>query len=94
MSRKKLKIEFSKLIFWVIFSLTIFVVLFACALMWKTGDTSGLAYLIPSMFAALSAEIVSYSWKARTENRIKLLKKYGLEIDKSDIETIERQGIL
>ena len=38
---------------------------------------SALAYLIPSVFTELTAATGFYYWKARTENKIKLLKKYG-----------------
>ena len=81
-----MKIEFSKFIFWAVFLLVVGVTVFACALMWHTGDTSGLAYLIPALFAELATATGFYYWKAKNENRIKLMKKHKLDIDKDDIE--------
>ena len=77
------KMEFSKkiIIFTSIF--TIFVTVFSIVLMWKTNDTSGLAYLIPSVFAELATATGFYYWKARTENKIKLLKTYGDTAEKA-----------
>lgn len=78
--------EFSKIIFWLILLLTLGVTVYACALMWTTGDTSGLAYLIPATFAELATATGFYYWKAKNENRIKLMRQNGLKIDKDDIE--------
>ena len=47
---------------------------------WKTGDTSPLAYLIPAIFAELATATGFYYSKAKAENRIKLRKQYGPEI--------------
>lgn len=81
-----MKIEFSKFIFWAVFVLVVGVTVFGCALMWRTGDTSALAYLIPAVFAEFATATGFYFWKAKNENRIKLLKKYDLKIEKDDIE--------
>lgn len=81
-----MKIEFSKFIFWAVFLLVVGVTLFSCALMWRTSDTTALAYLIPALFAEFATATGFYFWKAKNENRIKLLKKYNLKIDKDDIE--------
>ena len=50
------------------------------AIVWKTGDTSPLAYLIPAIFAELATATGFYYSKAKAENRIKLRKKYGPDI--------------
>ena len=81
-----MKIEFSKFIFWAVFSLVVGVTVFGCALMWRTSDTSALAYLIPALFGEFATATGFYFWKAKNENRIKLLKKYDLKIEKDDIE--------
>ncbi len=78
--------EFSKILFWLVFLLCLSVTVFGCALMWHTGDTSGLAYIIPAAFAELATATGFYYWKAKNENRIKLMKKHGLEVEKDDIE--------
>jgi type IV secretory pathway VirB3-like protein len=90
MSKKqKQKKEFSKKIFYIITTLTIIVIIYSMALMWYTKDSSALAYLIPSIFTEMATCTGFYFWKARTENKIKLEKKYGIKIeeDTSDIET-------
>ena len=69
--------EFSKKIIIFISAFSVIVTAFSIVLMWRTGDLSALAYLIPSVFTELTAATGFYYWKARTENKIKLLKKYG-----------------
>ena len=89
------KIEFSKLIFWLVFGMTAAVAVYSCVLMWRTGDTTGLAYLIPACFGEFATATGFYYWKARKENEIKLMKAEGLKVGKEDIledapdETIE-----
>ena len=56
---------------------TVIITAYALALMWKTGDTSPLTYLIPSVFTEYATATGFYYWKARTENKIKLMKRYG-----------------
>lgn len=79
------KIEFSKLIFWLVFGMTAAVAVYSCVLMWRTGDTTGLAYLIPACFGEFATATGFYYWKARKENEIKLMKAEGLKISKEDI---------
>lgn len=69
--------EFSKKIIIFISVFSVIVATMSIVLMWRTGDLSALAYLIPSVFTELTAATGFYYWKARTENKIKLLKKYG-----------------
>lgn len=69
--------EFSKKIIIFISVFSVIVATLSIILMWRTGDLSALAYLIPSVFTELTAATGFYYWKARTENKIKLLKKYG-----------------
>lgn len=56
------------------------VTVFTMAVVWKTGDTSPLAYLIPAIFAEFATATGFYYSKAKAENRIKLRKHYGPEI--------------
>lgn len=79
MKRKK-KLEFSKLIMIVVGAVTIAVTAFTFVIVWRTGDTSPLAYLIPAVFTELSVGTGFYYSKAKAENRIKLRKQYGPEI--------------
>lgn len=81
LAKKKKKTEFSKKIFYIITTLTIIIVLYSMALMWYTQDSSALSYLIPAIFGELGVSTGFYYWKARTENKIKLEKKYKIKID-------------
>lgn len=69
---RKKKREFSKTILRTVAAATVVIVVFSFALMWKTGDTSPLAYIIPGIFTELSAATGFYFWKAKAENEIKL----------------------
>ncbi len=78
MRRKKR--EFSKVILACVGAVTLVVTVFTLAVVWKTGDTTPLAYLIPAVFAELATATGFYYSKAKAENRIKLRKQYGPEI--------------
>ena len=69
---RKPRKEFSKTILRAVAAATVVIVVFSFALMWRTGDTSPLAYIIPGMFTELSAATGFYFWKAKAENEIKL----------------------
>lgn len=72
--------EFSKIILACVGAVTLVVTVFTLAVVWKTGDTTPLAYLIPAVFAELATATGFYYSKAKAENRIKLRKHYGPEI--------------
>lgn len=78
--RRAKKREFSKIIISTVGAVTIFVTAFTLVMVWRTGDTSSLAYLIPAVFTETAAATGFYYSKAKAENRIKLRKKYGPEI--------------
>lgn len=81
------KREFSKVILKNIAWATVVIVALSFLLMWKTGDTGPLAYIIPGIFAELSAATGFYFWKAKAENEIKLdmiRKKKQLEQQYND----------
>lgn len=84
----KKKYEFSKLILITIGAVAVFVTAFSMAVIWKTGDTSGLAYLIPAVFAAFATAHGFYSSKAKAENKIKLMNKHGIEITEQTIDDL------
>jgi type IV secretory pathway VirB3-like protein len=83
---KKVKMEFSKKIFYIITIMTIIIVAYSMALMWYTKDSSALAYLIPAIFTEMATCTGFYFWKAKTENKIKLEKKYKIKIDELENE--------
>ncbi|MEG1894660.1 MAG: hypothetical protein RR162_00370 [Oscillospiraceae bacterium] len=72
--RKK---EFSKKILFAVAIATTIIVAFSLAIVWKTGDTSPLGYIIPGVFAELATATGFYYWKAKAENQIKLKQLYG-----------------
>lgn len=74
------KREFSKVILATVGAVTGIVTAFTLAVVWKTGDTSPLAYLIPAVFAEFATATGFYYSKAKAENRIKLRQKYGPEV--------------
>ncbi len=74
--------EFSKKIIVFITIFTVIITAFSLALMWKTGDTSPLSYLIPSIFAEYATATGFYYHKARAENKIKLMQRYGKTAEK------------
>jgi hypothetical protein len=65
---KRKRIEFSKIIFIGVSTITIAVVVFSFLMIYKTGDLSPLSYLIPSIFAELATATGFYYKKAEREN--------------------------
>lgn len=78
--KKKQKKEFSKVWLGCVGAVTLVVTAFTLIIVWRTGDTTPLAYLIPAIFAELATATGFYYSKAKAENRIKLRKEYGSEI--------------
>jgi len=68
----KLKMEFSKKIFFGISIMVCMVTIFACYMMYETKNLSPLSYLIPSLFAELGVATGFYYDKARKENELKI----------------------
>ena len=83
----KPKKEFSKKIFNIVITIFIIVIFYARALMWKTGTTDGLMYLILSVGTLASVTIGFYYWKAKMENMIKLSKENNITLD--EVKEIE-----
>lgn len=79
--------EFSKKIFDIVIFIYITVMIFSMALMWKTESTDALSYLIPSITGLAATTVGFYYWKAKMENKIKLMSEYKMNIDEiNDIE--------
>lgn len=79
------RIEFSKKILYVVSFVSITVTVFTMAVVWRTGDTSALAYLIPAVAAETATATGFYYSKAKVENEIKLKSAYGIKIKREDI---------
>ena len=84
MKENKKRREFSKQIMIWAGIINLAVILFACVMMWRTCDTSPLAYLIPSVAAEVATGTGFYYAKARTENVIKLKKIYDIPLEQED----------
>ncbi|PHV71921.1 hypothetical protein CS063_00115 [Sporanaerobium hydrogeniformans] len=80
-SKPKRKKEYSKIIVAIVLSFCIVVTIFSMALMWRTGDTSALAYLIPAVFAETGIVISFYLDKSKKENINKNKKIEGNDLD-------------
>lgn len=76
-SKKRNPPEFSKKIFIGVSIVNLFVLIFACIMIWRTMDLSPLSYLIPAAAAEMATATGFYYNKAKMENQIKLKKLYG-----------------
>jgi len=81
---RKRRVEFSKKIFVGVAISTALIVIFSLVIVWKTGDTSPLTYIIPAMFAELATATGFYYKKAEAENKIKLKRLYGKNTTEDD----------
>ena len=66
--KEKKHLEFSKKIFYMLSAMIAILCIYSMALMWHTGDTSGLAYLLTGAFGAFSVGVGFYYDKAKKEN--------------------------
>ncbi|CDG37268.1 hypothetical protein CTHBC1_2685 [Acetivibrio thermocellus BC1] len=81
---RKRRVEFSKKMFVGVAISTALIVIFSLVIVWKTGDTSPLTYIIPAMFAELATATGFYYKKAEAENKIKLKRLYGKNTAEDD----------
>lgn len=78
MAQKRKPPEFSKVIVIIIALVCAIVIAFTFTMIWRTEDLSPLAYLIPAVFGLAATAVGFYFAKAKVENRIKLMKQYGV----------------
>lgn len=90
MAKKKRKknMEFSKKIIIAVGIINVIVIGYSLVLMWRTMDTTPLAYLIPSVAAEMSTASGFYFNKAKKENSIKLAKSNGIPINENTIHSL------
>lgn len=79
MKKEKKRLEFSKKILITAAILNFMVVIFAGVMMWRTMDTTPLAYLIPAVSAEVATGTGFYYNKAKAENKLKLMRDSGVE---------------
>lgn len=72
-------LEFSKKILIVAAVINISVIAFTCVMIWRTGDLTPLAYLIPAVAAEVATGTGFYYNKAKLENKIKLMTVYKVK---------------
>ena len=75
------RIEFSKLIFVGVSTVTLAVTAFSCILAWVTRDGTILYYLIPAVFAEMASATGFYYNKAKAENQIKIAASYRADTE-------------
>lgn len=71
-SKVEKKWTFSKVLVIAIVTLTIVITIYACIAMWYFNNIDALCYLIPAVFAECATVTGFYSYKAKSENEIKL----------------------
>lgn len=81
---QKQKMEFSKKLFIGVSLLNVVIILFTLVMVWRTLDLSPLSWLIPSAFAELATATGFYYNKSKAENKIKLMKIYGVSPTNED----------
>ncbi|MDP4153530.1 MAG: hypothetical protein Q8865_08870 [Bacillota bacterium] len=84
MKKRKKRREFSKVILTWVTAGVVFVVIFSCAMSWKTNDMSVFQYLIPAVFTELATATGFYYNKAKAENIVKI--QNNVPKDKNDGE--------
>ena len=78
--------EFSKLIMVAAGIINLCVIIFTFVMVWRTCDLTPLAYLIPSTAAEVATGTAFYYNKAKSENRLKLMKIYGIDINEQNFD--------
>lgn len=87
------KIETSKLFLLIITILTIFIVGFSTYQMINLETIEPLIYLVPAIFTELGAATCSYYFKAKSENKVKIILGAIKEITKDKDLTDEQTRI-
>lgn len=89
MNRRRKPKEFSKKIFIGVAAVNIILIAFSLYMMYKTGDLSPLAYIIPAAAAETATATGFYYSKAKAENKIKLMKSNGIKPESESFNNIE-----
>lgn len=87
------KFETSKLFLLIITILTIFIVGFSTYQMINLETIEPLIYLVPAIFTELGAATCSYYFKAKSENKVKIILGAIKEITKDENLTDEQTRI-
>lgn len=88
----KKKIEFSKILLFILMVLSIFITGLSTWFMVKYETYEPLIYVVPAIFAELGTATASYYIKAKNENKIKIILGAVNEIQ-SNTETLDEQQV-
>ena len=77
---------FSKLLLVFGVVLVVGVTVFTCAVVWKTENASPLEWLIGGAFGAFGVANGFYFWKAKAENKVKILIANGIKPSGDDLK--------
>lgn len=88
----KKKIEFSKILLFILMVLSIFITGLSTWFMVKYETYEPLVYVVPAIFAEFGAATASYYIKAKNENKIKIILGAVNEIQ-SNTETLDEQQV-
>lgn len=88
----KKKIEFSKILLFILMILSIFITGLSTWFIIKYETYEPLVYVVPAVFAELGAATASYYIKAKNENKIKIILGAVNEIQ-SNTETLDEQQV-
>lgn len=88
------KMETSKIIFFIIIALTIFIIGLSTFFMLKHDTEEPLTYIVPSVFVELGAATGVYYWKSKSENKIKMTLSAVQELSRIDDLTEEQVRII
>lgn len=91
-SRKKKKVEFSKVMIVVAGIINITVIVFTFIMIERTNDLTPLCYLIPAVAAEVATGSAFYYRKAESENQIKLNSIYGQNKHGGEEESADHVG--
>lgn len=74
-----MKITFTKIIMAAMMFCNLSVIVFTCVMIWRTGDTAPLAWLLMGEGGALATWLASYAWKEKAANKAKYAQQFIME---------------
>lgn len=65
------KLSFTKIIMAAMMACNVAVIIFTCFMVWRTGDTSPLGWLLIGEGGPLATWLIGYAWKEKAANKSK-----------------------
>lgn len=72
--------------------LILYIIVFTSYVVIKTADATPLVYLIPSIFGMAGTAYGFYYSKAKAENKLKLMKEYGIKPTEASFQDPPQYG--